>query len=81
MSRYVRALFTSHITPTVQIIEGEIWAADDPFVTSHPSFFSSDLDAIARRTQPAPVEEPRRGPGRPRKIETTDLEHNLEVTS
>lgn len=85
MSRYVRALFTSHITPTVQIIEGEIWAADDPFVLTHPDFFSADLETIARRTGPrpetTPEDPPRRGPGRPRKIETTDNEHNFEVTA
>ena len=79
MSRYVRALYTSHITPTVQIVEGELWAADDPFVVAHPQCFDTNLEVIARRTGPAPVDPEKRGPGRPRKIETT--EQNIEVTA
>ena len=62
----VRALFTGSITPTVTIIENEIWAADDPIVVAYPQHFSTDLDPGARRTTPAPapvVEEATAEPG------------------
>jgi len=53
----VRALFSANITPTLVINAGELWDADDPVVRQHPEWFSDDLDAIARRTRPAPVME------------------------
>ena len=64
MSGVVRALFTSHISETIQLHEGELWAADDQVVAAHPDWFSADLLSTARRTgPPAPaaaveVEEP-----------------------
>lgn len=53
--RVVRALFTSHISETVQLHEGELWAADDAVVVAHPDWFSDDLLTAARRTGPPPA--------------------------
>ena len=58
----VRALFTADISPTISLVVGELWDADDPVVRSHPDWFSDDLDAIARRTRPR-VEDATAEPG------------------
>lgn len=47
---------------TVNLRRGDCWAADDPFVLSHPSLFQEE--AIPRRTVAAPVvEQATRNPG------------------
>lgn len=58
----------------------ELYASDHPTVIAHPDWFSEDLLPIARGGDILRAEEPpKRGPGRPRKIETT--EQNIEVTA
>jgi len=82
MSRYVIAMMSSNVTETVYLRAGEVWAADDPLVVAHPEWFSADLELVARRTVPRaelPQVEPKRGPGRPRKIETADREQEYEI--
>lgn len=75
----VRALITTHYSPYAMLAAGELFPADDPLVRAHPDWFSADLEPMLKRTGPAVGDEPaRRGPGRPRKIETTEA--NLEVT-
>ena len=47
----VYATFPTCVTPTVNIHKkGEIWAADDPVVKSHPDWFTSDGLRFARRS-------------------------------
>jgi hypothetical protein len=64
----VYAKFTSWVTPSVQIVEGEAWRADDPIVRLHPDWFS-DLPKIVRTTLPRhlqvdpPVEQATAAPG------------------
>jgi len=68
----VRALFSGSITPTVNIVENELWDADDPIVKSHPQFFSADLDTHARRTvAPKVIEEATAEPGAKRRTSTS----------
>ena len=57
MANVVRALFTMHISPTVQLHQGDLWIADDPVVKAHPDWFSDDLSGVANRTTIAPVVE------------------------
>lgn len=52
MGDVVRALFTSHISETIQLHEGELWVADDQVVVAHPEWFSTDLLSYARSTGP-----------------------------
>jgi hypothetical protein len=78
----VYALTTMHVAGTM-LKQGELYDANHPLVRAHPEWFSDDLLQIATRApgwRDVPPEEPvRRGPGRPRKIETTEA--NIEVTT
>lgn len=49
---------------TVQMREGDVWDADDPFVVARPEFFSAFPPGpnFPRRTQ-LPVEQATAGPG------------------
>ncbi len=91
-SDVVYALFTSHVNEYTMMKENDLYAADHPLVRQHPDWFSADLAKIAIKgsyvDEPyiegeEPVEMvaelPRRGPGRPRKIETTA--RDFEVTT
>jgi len=46
------------------LVEGEVWAADDPFVVARPDLFT-DSPPVIRRTAPAPapVETASKAPG------------------
>lgn len=77
MSDVVRALWTGFAGHEL-LTKDELWAADHPLVVAHPDWFSDDIYSIARGARPGGPPEPKRGPGRPRKIETT--ERNIEVT-
>jgi hypothetical protein len=59
----VRALFTSHVSETLQIIEGELWDADDPIVRANPSWFSSDLSPVIHHSTPPVVRTADAEPG------------------
>lgn len=83
MGDVVYALTSLH-TSAGFIQQHELYAADHPLVIQHPDWFSSDLLAIAHRgpgwADLDPLEQPvKRGVGRPRKIETT--EQNIEVNA
>lgn len=82
MNDVVYAVTTMHVSAGTMLRQGELYAADHPLVVAHPDWFSSNLLNIAHR-KPGwadPFEEPaKRGPGRPRKIETT--EQDIEVTA
>jgi hypothetical protein len=56
MARPVWATFSSWVTPTVMVQRGEAWADDDPVVTSHPDWFTSDPTQFLKRSgmPPAP---------------------------
>lgn len=79
----VYALTTMHVAGTM-LKQGELYDANHPLVLDHPEWFSDDLLKIAHRA-PGWMDvdpmgpPPRRGPGRPRKIETT--EGDIEVTA
>lgn len=47
----VYAKYTTWISPSVQIVEGEAWRADDPVVAKHPEKFDS-LPKVIRTTLP-----------------------------
>lgn len=83
MAEVVYALTTMHVGPGTMLKQGELYADDHPLVVAHPEWFSADLLNIATRApgwaDRDPLEPARRGPGRPRKIETT--EQNIEVTA
>lgn len=61
--KIVYARFTTWVTSSVQIIEGEAWRADDPIVKKRPEFFA-ELPKIVRTTLPRhlraepPIEPP-----------------------
>lgn len=78
----VYALTTMHVAGTM-LKQGELYDRNHPLVVEHPEWFSEDLLQIATRApgwmDVDPLGPPRRGPGRPRKIETTEA--NIEVTS
>lgn len=65
--------WTTWAGPTVQLIEGEAWDADDPIVQSHPDWFSPE-PAVVRGTVPrkaaeAPVvEQATAAPGERRSV-------------
>lgn len=50
MSGHVFAIFSTWVTPTVQVQKGEIWDADDPVVRSHPDWFTNDPSEFVRRS-------------------------------
>ncbi len=86
----VYALFTSHVNEYTMLKEGDLYMSDHPLVRAHPDWFSKDLSKIAIHgsyvdepfidgEEPVEFEPPRRGPGRPRKIETTA--RDFEVTT
>lgn len=50
MATYVYARWSGHVSPTVQLVEGEAWDADDPFVASHPDCFAPDPPVVRRTT-------------------------------
>lgn len=79
MSEFVYAVFSTWVTPTVQVQRGEIWDASDPVVKSHPDWFTSDPSAFVRRSDmqmvsansssaSAPVETTSAAPGEKRVI-------------
>jgi hypothetical protein len=55
---------------TVRVMHGEPWAADDPFVASHPDFFSAECptNAVRRTVAPALVETATKAPGERRTV-------------
>jgi hypothetical protein len=63
MPNVVRALINAHVSPTVQLHEGDLWIASDPIVKAHPEWFSDDLEAIANRTTPPEVVTATANPG------------------
>ena len=63
MANVVMATSTCHVGETLMLNEGELWAADDPFVLARPELFTDDLESVTRRSvKPAkaatPVEAP-----------------------
>lgn len=48
----------------INMVEGEVWAADDPFVLARPDLFT-DSPPLIRRTAPAPapIEAATKAPG------------------
>lgn len=84
MNDVVYAITTMHVSPGTMLKQGDLYAADHPLVVAHPDWFSYDLLNIAHRAPGwadiDPAEVPvKRGPGRPRKIETTEA--NYEVNA
>lgn len=71
----VYAKYTTWVSPSVQIVEGEAWRADDPVVRQHPEKFA-ELPKVVRTTlprhlrgEPKPepvVEQATRAPGEQR---------------
>ena len=53
----------------VHIVEGEVWAADDPLVLARPDLFT-DSPPVIRRTAPAPapIETASKAPGERRSV-------------
>ena len=53
----------------IHMTEGEVWAADDPFVLARPDLFS-DSPPVIRRTAPAPapIEAATKAPGERRGV-------------
>jgi len=79
MGDVVYVLTTMFVEGGAMIRQHELYEATHPLVVAHPDWFSADLLAIAHRTPAWTVDPPKRGPGRPRKIETTEA--NIEVTA
>jgi hypothetical protein len=72
MSNVVICISTTHVSEFTQIISGRLYLDDDPIVRAHPDLFDHNLAKYAvGYVEPSPivdrVDEPRRGPGRPRK--------------
>lgn len=67
----VYAKYSAWVSPSVQIVEGEAWRADDPIVQKYPQKFA-DLPKIVRTTLPRhlqgepPVEQATAAPGEKR---------------
>lgn len=53
----------------ITLVEGEVWAADDPLVVLRPDFFTDSPPKI-RRTAPAvaPIEAATKAPGERRNV-------------
>ncbi len=51
MANVVYAIFSTWVTPTVQVEKGQIWDPEDPVVKSHPDWFTDDPSAFVRRSQ------------------------------
>ena len=53
----------------LHLIEGEVWASDDPFVRARPDLFC-DSPPVIRRTAPAlaPIEAATKAPGERRNV-------------
>lgn len=79
MANIVYALFSTWVTPTVQLERGQVWDAGDPVVRSHPDWFTDDpakleAEGLIRRSgpqvhtpEPPPVvEQATRAPGEKR---------------
>lgn len=56
------SLTTEHAGRTVQLVTGEAWASDDPFVIARADLFGPD-PRRPRRTAPRVEAAARRGPG------------------
>lgn len=52
--KIVYAQFSTWVTPTVQVHRGEVWAADDPVVASHPDWFTDDPTEFTRHSGARP---------------------------
>lgn len=49
-SRVVYAIFSTWVTPTVQVERGQVWDAEDPVVKSHPDWFTADPAEFVKRS-------------------------------
>lgn len=60
----------------VRTVEGEPWAADDPFVLAKPELFGNAPHRIRRTVEPAaiqPIETATKTPGEKRKVNRADI--------
>lgn len=55
----------------VRLSEGDLWAADDPFVKAHPDLFTDDAPARMIHRTVAPIEQATRRPGERRDTRRT----------
>lgn len=51
----------------INLVEGEVWASDDPLVVARPDLFTLNPPKV-RRTGPAPVESATKAPGERRAV-------------
>ena len=81
MSDHVYATFSTWVTPTVQILRGDIWPADDPVVRSHPDWFTADPEGagLVRRSDqsvsavPGAAREPETASAAPGELRTVQV--------
>ena len=61
---------TAWVSESTMVQEGTLYRADDPIVIDNPGLFSDNLNSYVQLAPQDLDEEPRRGPGRPRKEES-----------
>ena len=52
----------------IAIVEGEVWAADDPFVRARPDLFTDVAPVVRRTAAPAVIEQATKAPGERRSV-------------
>jgi hypothetical protein len=75
---FVVATFSTWVTPTVQVLKGDLWDENDPVVRDHPDWFTAHPGPDQVRTsaspqlpvieRPTPVEAATSAPGEVREV-------------
>jgi hypothetical protein len=65
--KVVMCTTTAWVSESQMVTEGKLYRADDPIVIDNPGAFSDDLNSYIKPKPFVDDDEPRRGPGRPRR--------------